>query len=134
MPRVRMHACRKDRARTYLVSCLLQTSDFTVPKPKEKGTEGPQLPKRDSFLRTWKREGLYARLGVSGVNSKWLALLTGRYLLRSSAWRIFPVLSQGQAMLYTAGGEPVNCGPNAWLFVLRDNTIFATDKKTDPPR
>lgn len=37
-------------------------------------------------------------------------------------------------MLYTAGGKPVNCGPNAWLFVLRDHTIFATDKKTDPPR
>lgn len=37
-------------------------------------------------------------------------------------------------MLRTAEGEPVNSGPNAWLFVLRDETIFATDKKTDPPR
>ena len=37
-------------------------------------------------------------------------------------------------MLHTSRGEPVNCGPNAWLFVLRDKTIFATDKKTDPPR
>lgn len=37
-------------------------------------------------------------------------------------------------MLHTASGEPVNSGPNAWLFVLRDSTIFATDKKTDPPR
>lgn len=37
-------------------------------------------------------------------------------------------------MLYTAKGKPVDSGPKAWLFVLRDRTIFATDKKTDPPR
>ncbi|CAM9997641.1 unnamed protein product, partial [Ascophyllum nodosum] len=44
------------------------------------------------------------------------------------------VTAEGRAMLHTAKGEPVNSGPNAWLFVLRDRTIFATDKKTDPPR
>ncbi|CAN0281825.1 unnamed protein product [Ectocarpus sp. 12 AP-2014] len=40
----------------------------------------------------------------------------------------------GRAILHTAQGEPVNCGPSAWLFVLRDQTLFATGKKTDPPR
>lgn len=42
--------------------------------------------------------------------------------------------TQGKALLHTAEGKPVDSGPNAWLFVLRDQTIFATDKKTDPPR
>lgn len=44
------------------------------------------------------------------------------------------VTGDGRAILHTAQGAPVDCGPNAWLFVLRDRTIFATDKKTDPPR
>lgn len=44
------------------------------------------------------------------------------------------VTPEGRAMLHTAQGTPVDCGPNAWLFVLRDRTIFASDKKTDPPR
>ncbi|CAB1108709.1 unnamed protein product [Ectocarpus sp. CCAP 1310/34] len=44
------------------------------------------------------------------------------------------VTPEGRAILHTAQGEPVNCGPSAWLFVLRDQTLFATGKKTDPPR